>query len=913
MKTFPTGIAFKHPWRSYQQRILDQLDHFLRNRHLHLVAPPGSGKTVLGLEIMVRLNEPTLILAPTLTIKTQWVERFVQLFLNKTEVPDWISTDIRNPRFLTVCTYQALHSLLSKTDKSSVEQEKEENGDLENEQEEIAGTEVSHEEGLEGAYRYEADSTLLLQKGFKTLILDEAHHLRSEWWKSIIQFRNSLADPNLIALTATPPYDTSASEWDRYVQLCGPIDLEISVPELVREKDLCPHQDYIYFSVPSKEEQKVLQVYRENVQTIRSRLMEDKSFVHMIHHHPWIQNPDESMEAILNKPGYFTSLLLFLRETSSSSSWKELSRILGAKNNSLPPLTLEWMEELLTGCLYQDEYTRKHEDIIRPLEKWLQRVGAIERRKVYLQSTNQLNRLMMQSTSKLQSIRNIVHFEAEQMKDALRLVVLTDYIRLADLPKHKGDEQPLNRLGVIPIFETLRREHAQHMKLGVISGSIVIIPSEAGPLFQQALSQKAANKFRYVPLSHDENYISVHVNGSVNQQVVQVITQLFSEGHIQVLIGTTALLGEGWDAPCMNTIVLASYVGTFMLSNQMRGRAIRIQQGNANKVSNIWHLVCQDPGQYEPGHDLYTLARRFRSFVGVSYKDSRIESGIERLGLEPPPYNPNQIDQMNQGMFQLAGNRQRVREQWQQAIGNGSKQLIEEIGFQPDKLPRAFVLQTTIRHLFKQALFLGLAVTGFLLQGMDMLEETPIETLFLILWISLAAGVAAALPKTCKSVWLLLRHGTVESSMKQVGEAVCETLYEMGCFETDSRSLRVHAEWDHNDFVHCWMEGGKTYEQTLFLDAVQETLEPIENPRYLLVRRTKRGMLRQVDYHAVPQIMGRKKEHAELFCKKWNRYVGKAELVFTRTPKGRKQLLQARMHSLSASFLKRSERVSVWK
>ena len=53
-----------------------------------------------------------------------------------------------------------------------------------------------------------------------------------------------------------------------------------------------------------------------------------------------------------------------------------------------------------------------------------------------------------------------------------------------------------------------------------------------------------------------------------------------------------ALLGEGWDAPCINTLVLASSVGSFMLSNQMRGRAIRVDSAQPQKTANIWHLVC---------------------------------------------------------------------------------------------------------------------------------------------------------------------------------------------------------------------------------------------------------------------------------------------------------------------------------
>ncbi|HEY4600688.1 MAG TPA: DEAD/DEAH box helicase family protein [Cerasibacillus sp.] len=96
------------PWRSYQRDVLEHLDHHLENNHLHLVAPPGSGKTVLGLEVMLRLNKPTRIIASSLAIRNQWVERFTHLFLQREEKPDWISVDLRHPAFLTVTMYQGL-------------------------------------------------------------------------------------------------------------------------------------------------------------------------------------------------------------------------------------------------------------------------------------------------------------------------------------------------------------------------------------------------------------------------------------------------------------------------------------------------------------------------------------------------------------------------------------------------------------------------------------------------------------------------------------------------------------------------------------------------------------------------------------------------------------------------------------
>ena len=73
--------------------------NYLRNKKVHIVAAPGSGKTILGLEIFLRLKQPVLILAPTVTIKNQWVDRFLTSFTNYKTTPDWISTDIYNLKY----------------------------------------------------------------------------------------------------------------------------------------------------------------------------------------------------------------------------------------------------------------------------------------------------------------------------------------------------------------------------------------------------------------------------------------------------------------------------------------------------------------------------------------------------------------------------------------------------------------------------------------------------------------------------------------------------------------------------------------------------------------------------------------------------------------------------------------------
>lgn len=88
--------------------------------------------------------------------------------------------------------------------------------------------------------------------------------------------------------------------------------------------------------------------------------------------------------------------------------------------------------------------------------------------------------------------------------------------------------------------------------------------------------------------------MKVEIEGASKERVA-LLTEMFEKGFINILIGTKSLLGEGWDSPCINSLILASFVGSFMLSNQMRGRAIRVDRNNSHKVSNIWHLVTVLP------------------------------------------------------------------------------------------------------------------------------------------------------------------------------------------------------------------------------------------------------------------------------------------------------------------------------
>jgi len=667
LKAYPKDIKFKYNWRRYQQRVLDELEEHLDDNHLHIIAPPGSGKTVLGLEVAIRLNKPTLIFAPTVAIRNQWIQRFCELFLNTANKPDWISRDIKNPKFLTVVTNQALHAACT----SRVCDEESEHGE----------NEVEIENGYHGKARNTIDAKdivkALKKERVGTIVVDEAHHLKNEWWRSLSAIKKAI-EPTIVGLTATPPYDVSFAEWQRYIDLNGTVDAEISVPELVVENDLCPHQDYIYLSEPTEEEKKIIEQQRGKAAKVFEELKRDENIIAAMMAHQIYQFPLNNLDWIYNNLECYSSVLIFLNAAGKMVTKKHLE-VIGDKKFKIPPLNYEWIEILLTFYLFGDNenfktYEAHREAVINKLK----RNGLLERRVISFRHNKIVNRFLGNSLSKLQGIDKVVDVEHNTLGKDLRMVILTDYIRKEYLIDEPVNELSLNKIGVLPIFEQLRRTNDRNMKIGILSGSLVIIPKTALDSLMDAAKSLAIMDLSYATLAFDNRYLIINTNEKLKHDIVQLITQIFEQGDIEVLIGTKSLLGEGWDAPTINALILASFVGSYVLSNQMRGRAIRSDRNNPNKTGNIWHLICVDHSAKNGGDDVELLKRRFKSFVGVSSgNEISIENGINRLNL-PKEYTIAEINSFNNDSFTKAGEREKLKTKWSQALENGVS-LIEEI------------------------------------------------------------------------------------------------------------------------------------------------------------------------------------------------------------------------------------------
>lgn len=85
--------------------------------------------------------------------------------------------------------------------------------------------------------------------------------------------------------------------------------------------------------------------------------------------------------------------------------------------------------------------------------------------------------------------------------------------------------------------------------------------------------------------------------------------------------------------------------------------------------------------------------------------------------------------------------------------------------------------------------------------------------------------------------------------------------------------------------IVCTLRGGTLREKQLFAEAMKELLSPVNNPRYVVVRR----VLRVPQYSlsmACPSLLGNNKQNAELFQRELARQLGDMLVVYTRNEAG---------------------------
>lgn len=915
-------LKFKGSWRNYQKRILDNLAYHLSDEKLHIVAAPGAGKTTLGIEVISRINRPSLILCPTNTIKNQWKDRVCSAFLEENEY-NLVSTDIRKPAYLTVTTYQAL---LAAFCEGAAAKEKKEEEILENENDYSVEDDIDEKPSMTSSKRFspqKADEIIKILKKAKISLLcfDEAHHLRKEWWKALMYLMEELEPKQTVALTATPPYDVDYNEWQRYEELCGPIDEVISIPELVQNDDLCPHQDFIHFSLLKDNEKAMLRKHSRNVREFVNKIFEDEKLFEFLKQMNFLNPTDEDVEKIFDNPDFYVSIVSFLNSKGVEIP-KAFLKIFGAKKGELPVFDLKQAKAFLNGFLVSNtDLFVGLEEKIEEYRNLAKHLGLMQNKKIILNESAKIQKQMANSLGKLDSIIEIVDIELNSLADKLRMVILADYI--------KADDVSNSHLGVVPIWRTLKDKYGQKVELAILCGSLIILPKVVEDLLQDLLKENniSPDNIAISSYKEDENYIKVTPKESTKHKIVALITELFNRGSIKILIGTQALLGEGWDAPVINSLILSSTVSSYMLSNQMRGRAIRKDKNNPDKISNIWHLASvsvpnksdfegitifqqtitdSDIQDNSSLYDLSQLEKRFDGFEAPSYYGKHeIVSGINRVISDK--FYSNILTQkevaftnLNKLSIANAKNREQTKAWWNSSLYEGYSKgfMTMHTGVDAPRLTVITLMYTGYKQAFMSIITLFVAILVYLISN-----GIFFKMIFLLWFVAFVICMLYVFLK-------FLKTGSIASIMKQIAIVHLETLSYLGFIKTSLKNIGIHVE--DSDYIFLSCKNLPTEENNLLIKSIQEFLDPIDNPRYILTRKNRLGTVIQTDYFAIPSVISSKKKDVEIFQKLWEKHIGACEVTYTRNLEGRKLLLKARKIAFSATKREKSKKLSKW-
>ncbi len=882
-------VHFKGDFRSYQQRVLSNVNKYLADGKINIVAAPGSGKTILGLELIRKLGEPCLVLSPTTAIREQWGQRFREWFLkDESQFEELFSTDLHHPKLINSITYQALYMAMERISEKA--------------EDEVDCSDIDLFKTLR-------------KQGIKTICLDEAHHLKNEWQKALEKFLSRLeGGTTRICLTATPPYDADRNEWTRYYNICGEIDEEIFVPEMVAQGNLCPHQDYVYFNYPLPKEEQAFLEHKQHVQAVLQEVAglecieEAAEFINR-----WDARMTYALEMVKNHREELEALLVLLKYYGKLTNMKQVRRVMGSKE--LPEPSEKYFEKGLQFLLNNEEGFHIDDDEVEELIRVLRKHQVYQRKRVRLTLTEQLRKDLISSVGKLKSIEDITLHEYRSLGKGLRMLILADYNQGTKENLSKiGTKEPFHDISVVSIFETLRRRD-ETMKMAVLSGSLIFLPQDIVPEGTMLITS---------PLG-DTGYVSVEMMGS-NRDRIDLVGGLFREGKLQVLIGTKALLGEGWDEPSINALILASFVGTYVSSNQMRGRAIRTNPADPDKTANIWHLVTLEPGEAVKetalerlaaaidgeretlqGCDYDVVKGRFETFMAPHYETGEIQSGIDRLTLIRPPFDANGILRINREMLEKSEDRKAMSSMWKEQLAENSYQVVAQTNLPLEsKGPtlKYWVGETLLTQgipLVGAVLLAGVAIVlivAGIMEGKGIVEKV-LNTLFSGIFsgpILLGLGWLFKkyyIPSVKKAFKRLMNSKTWKDFLETIGNVVADTLVDCKVIAKGG-TVVVEKSRDKEEGITIQLRNASMHDQNVFNTAMRELVAPIEKPRYLLV--PKNGSKKEQCQYALacPSVIGRTKEYVAILEKHLEENIGVMEAVYTGSEKGHKLLERCR-------------------
>ncbi|MBE0644008.1 MAG: DEAD/DEAH box helicase family protein [Bacteroidetes bacterium] len=917
--------------RPYQRDAVEKLhEKFIAGkRQFHVVAPPGSGKTIIGIAFLQRLRCRTVILSPNAAIQAQWIDKYGRATADLVDtfgevwggdVRHLVSHDPGSGTPILSLTYQR----------------------------------IAVREGEDGSMHENVRKLIALfrEQRFELLILDECHHLLAFWAEVLKEVL--AAHPMLVlGLTATPPVDRAAREQATYLDLVGPVDYQIPLPAVVKDGNLAPFQDLVCLVHPEERELAFIRNRHEQFHTLLAELNRP---------HPSLAPLDIYVQSVLDQLRYrgkdFPSWSMLLEAHTAAaiamgryalSHGIPLPATIPALDEMEDALTLDDVVLLLQGYL-EDECNGGEDSAARErvdsMTHALRQLGYELRGGVFVRRQSDIDRVLALSAAKLGVLRRILTQEIRNLGDAVRALVLTDF-ETAQAGGRKALAGVLDPEagGAVAVMRTITSDPATDVLDPVmLTGSTLLCDDDLAARFLEEMRAIAAREEwdihlearfigdgEFTPDQLAAQADGTHADGTHGmfeimgagrdwdtRTYVLMITALFDRGLTRCLIGTRGLLGEGWDSAAANVLIDLTAVASYVSVNQMHGRSLRLDPAQPEKVANNWDVVAVLP-EYERGFaDWQRFVRKHEHFFGLS-DDGELERGIGHVHPLLTHLRPDElaaaVPLINEDMLARSARRDAVFRAWRIGLAYRGVEL-PCLEYRPDpasptrvvctarstaKLERLHEeFQLTARRLSRLTALVpaaAAAAAGFF--------ANAVAPALLLPAMGGSAGITTAL-------MLLLRRArlgrfvtgeeewTVEEQVMAFATAVRDTIVALR--ESGDTAAPEIMRSDRDDgCLRVWIESASDDENRQFSSAMNELFRPVQDQRYILRTwrvmpgRRLRDLLKEKDERAgyveagivpVPSDFAGKRERADVFHRFWQQHVGRADLLYTRRGEG---------------------------
>ncbi|MCV6986755.1 DEAD/DEAH box helicase family protein [Mycobacterium shinjukuense] len=903
--------GFAGTWRAYQRQALDAFDADVAagDNRCYLVLPPGAGKTLIGLEAARRLGRRTLVLVPNTAVQAQWAAAWDHSFPATDPAVSRCGTERDLTSAMNVLTYQSLAVIDDESD-ATVRR---------------AVLRSRDRQALLGLLHPNGRALIERAAGLGpwTLVLDECHHLLATWGALVSALASVLGPQTaLIGLTATPP--TALNPWQRTLhdELFGTADFVIPTPALVKEGDLAPYQELVYLTEPTLEEQAWITTHRARFADLMLALVDQR--LGSMSLAAWLRTRivDRSTRAGNQiawstferaEPDLARSALRFaydgLIPLPDGARLREQHRV--------PPDAQDWVNVLTDfslGHLQQSPDPRDGQ-ALTAIKRVLPGLGYRLTSNGVRVATSPVDRVCALSESKIAATAHILDTEHAVLGARMRALVLCDFESMTGtLPTSEApvsDQSGSAQLVTAMLAASdLRRRVPLHALL--VTGQTFACPAA----IEADLSAFCADRGAPVitePFDPHPGLRVVRGNGSFTPRTwVALATAYFLAGRARVLVGTRALLGEGWDCPAVNVTIDLTSATTQAAITQMRGRAIRQDPRDGDKVADNWSVCCFTTEHPRGDADYLRLVRKHDGYYAAS-PQGLIESGVTHCDPSLSPYRPPATDApaITARALQRVAEREQARARWRIGEPYDGIDVVtirvrsrQPLGIAAPRIAASALTPPVPGRLSPVRLARG-AVAALSLIGAGAGATAAVAGLGPLAGATTAGSVLTA------GAGLLATAAVAESrrlrqapnALEQLAAVVADALKAAGGAEKGSEALRISS--DPDGWIRCELGGVPTEQSLRFSAALDELLAPLAEPRYLIGRkiltpptaRVARALFAAraviglplpgaVAWHAVPQWFARRKDRRQCLLQCWRRHIGPPRQLPADSPEG---------------------------